>query len=213
MATTHYFNRKLHSLLGVIPIGTFLLVHLSVNYLATRGPEAFEKGAGFIRNLPFLPVLEWGLIFLPLLYHAIYGIYIAFQAQNNVTTYGYFNNVKFLIQRYTGLITLLFVIWHVWETTIQVRLGLKELNFDLMTNILSSKVSMTFYLIGVISAIFHFSNGLWTFLITWGITIGPRSQRISNYFFMTVFVLLSIVAVLILFSYVSPEYVNQVTLG
>jgi succinate dehydrogenase / fumarate reductase, cytochrome b subunit len=37
-----------------------------------------------------------------------------------------------------------------------------------------------FYVVGIVSAGFHLGNGLWTFLITWGITVGQRAQRISQ---------------------------------
>jgi succinate dehydrogenase / fumarate reductase cytochrome b subunit len=36
---------------------------------------------------------------------------------------------------------------------------------------------MALYSIFVLSAVFHACNGLWTFMITWGITLTPRSQR------------------------------------
>lgn len=213
MVTTHFFNRRLHSLLGIIPTGTFLLVHLTVNFMATRGSAAFNNAAEFMANLPFLPVLELVLIFLPLLYHAIYGVFVVFQADyGNIASYGYFRNVMFMLQRITGLITLIFVGWHVWETRIQKFYG-TDVDFDLMNDILSSNVGMTFYLIGVISAIFHFSNGMWSFLVSWGITIGPRAQRISSYVWMIVFVALSIVAVLALFAFVNPNNITQATLG
>ncbi len=212
--TTHFFNRRLHSLLGIIPTGSFLLVHLTINFMATRGPEAFQNAAGFMEKLPFLPVLEWVLIFLPLLYHAIYGIFVALQADySNIANYGYFRNFMFILQRITGVITLVFIAWHVWETRLQMALGTKELNFKMMTDILTSPLAMTLYIIGVISAIFHFSNGMWSFLVSWGITVGPRAQRISTYVWMTLFVLLSIVAVSALLAFVNPEFVNQVTIG
>jgi len=34
------------------------------------------------------------------------------------------------------------------------------------------------YLLGSLSVIFHFANGLCTFCMSWGITVGPTSQRI-----------------------------------
>ncbi len=42
-----FVNRRLHSLLGVIPVGLFLVQHLVVNHFATRGAEAFNKAARF----------------------------------------------------------------------------------------------------------------------------------------------------------------------
>ena len=49
-----FFNRRLHSLLGVIPVGLYLTVHLVVNHFATKGEEAFNNAADFMGNLPFL---------------------------------------------------------------------------------------------------------------------------------------------------------------
>lgn len=36
------------------------------------------------------------------------------------------------------------------------------------------------YTIFVVTAVFHGFNGAWTFLITWGVTLSPRSQRIAR---------------------------------
>jgi len=48
-----FFYRRLHSLLGVVPVGIFLVQHLMVNHFATRGEEAFNRAAHFMENLPF----------------------------------------------------------------------------------------------------------------------------------------------------------------
>ena len=37
------------------------------------------------------------------------------------------------------------------------------------------------YSILVIAATYHAFNGLWTFMITWGVTITRRSQRIMRF--------------------------------
>jgi succinate dehydrogenase / fumarate reductase cytochrome b subunit len=189
----HFFSRRLHSLLGLFPVGLYLIVHLVTNHQATRGPEAFNQAVAFLESLPFLIFLEFGLIYLPLLFHAILGIYIAFQAKHNVGSFGYFRNQMFLWQRITGIITLIFVAWHVWETRIQFALGNKELNFQMMADILSNPAMVVFYTIGILSAIFHFSNGIWSFLVHWGITVGPRSQRMATYLTMGIFVVVSII--------------------
>ncbi|BBU40417.1 MAG: succinate dehydrogenase [Bacillaceae bacterium] len=196
-----FANRRLHSLLGVVPIGVFLIQHLTVNHFATRGEEAFNNAAHFMENLPFRYFLEIFIIFLPLLYHAIYGIYIAFTAKNNVGRFGYFRNWMFLLQRVTGIITLVFIAWHVWETRIAAMFG-AEVNFDMMESILSNPVSLVFYIVGVLSAIFHFSNGLWSFAVSWGITVTPKSQLVSTYVTIGIFVLLSIVGLRAIFAFV-----------
>ncbi|TXC90146.1 succinate dehydrogenase [Metabacillus litoralis] len=196
-----FMNRRLHSLLGVIPVGIFLIQHLVINHFATRGAEAFNEAAHFMEMLPFRYVLEIVIIFLPLLYHAIYGVYIAFTAKNNVSNYGYLRNWLFMLQRVSGVVTFIFIAWHVWETRIAAALG-AEVNYDMMASILSSPFMLAFYLIGVISTIFHFANGLWSFAVSWGITVTPRSQVISTYVTLAIFIALSYVGVRAIFAFV-----------
>lgn len=196
-----FFYRRLHSLLGVIPVGLFLIQHLVVNHFATSGPEAFNKGAHFMEQLPFRYALELFVIFLPLIYHAVYGVYIAFTAQNNTSRFSYLRNWLFRLQRVSGIITLIFVTWHVWETRIQAQLG-AEVNYDMMANILSSPFMLGFYIVGVLSTIFHFANGLWSFAVSWGITVSPRSQRISTYVTLGIFIALSYVGLRAIFAFV-----------
>ncbi|MFO1443944.1 succinate dehydrogenase cytochrome b558 subunit [Bacillus sp. Bva_UNVM-123] len=196
-----FFNRKLHSLLGVIPVGIFLIQHLVINHFATGGEESFNKAVGFMENLPFKIILEIFIIFLPLLFHAIYGLYIAFTAKNNVSKFSFYRNWMFFLQRFTGVITLIFVSWHVWQTRIQAAMG-ADVSYQMMSDILSSPFMLVFYIVGVISTIFHFSNGLWSFCVTWGITLSPRSQVISTYVTMGIFVLLSIVGLRAIFAFV-----------
>jgi succinate dehydrogenase / fumarate reductase, cytochrome b subunit len=202
LAGNQEFNyRRLHSLLGVIPVGIFLIQHLVVNHFATRGEEAFNDAAHFMESLPFRIVLETFIIFLPLLFHAIYGLYIAFTAKNNVSRYGYFRNWMFLLQRISGVVTLIFITWHVWETRVAAAFG-AEVNYQMMENILSNPFMMAFYMVGVISTIFHFANGLWSFLVSWGITVSPRSQVIATYVTIGIFVALSIVGIRALYAFV-----------
>ncbi|WP_461200162.1 succinate dehydrogenase cytochrome b558 subunit [Anoxybacillus sp. TBDG-1] len=196
-----FFYRRLHSLLGVIPVGLFLTQHLIVNHFATRGAESFNKAAAFMEQLPFRYFLEIFVIFLPLLFHAIYGLYIAFTAQNNVSRYGYFRNWMFMLQRLTGIITLIFVVWHVWETRVQAAFG-AEVNYDMMANIVANPFMLAFYIVGIVSAVFHFANGLWSFFVSWGITVTPRSQQISTYVTMGIFVALSIVGIRAILAFV-----------
>jgi succinate dehydrogenase / fumarate reductase cytochrome b subunit len=200
VGNNHFFARKLHSLLGVIPVGMFLIFHLIANYTARRGGEAYNKMVQFIEGIPFIIFLEFSLIYIPVLFHAIYGLYIAFQAKNNVYNYGYFRNAMFLLQRISGVITLIFISWHVWETRLQKVFG-HEVNFEMMVDILENPFMFAFYVVGIISTVFHFSNGMWSFLVSWGITVGPKAQRISTYVWMVVFVTLSYLGVMSLFAF------------
>ncbi|WP_302054928.1 MULTISPECIES: succinate dehydrogenase cytochrome b558 subunit [unclassified Planococcus (in: firmicutes)] len=197
-----FLLRRLHSLLGVIPIGLFLTQHLIVNHFATQGVEAFNQAAHFMANLPFVIFLEIFVIYLPLMYHAFYGLYIAFTAKNNPGHYSYMRNMLFVAQRYTGVFLVVFIAWHVFETRFQVAIGAGEADFNMMENILSNPLMFAFYVVGVLSATFHFANGLWSFFVTWGITVSEKAQRYSTYFTLLVFIVLSIIGIRALFAFV-----------
>src|ERR1700761_3363354 len=72
------FSRKLHSPAGTSPTGAFLVEHTISNYEIVNGPLAYAKQVLFLNSLPLVRVLEWTFIFIPLAYHALYGLFIAF---------------------------------------------------------------------------------------------------------------------------------------
>ncbi|MBV5138368.1 succinate dehydrogenase cytochrome b558 subunit [Staphylococcus chromogenes] len=189
-----FYLRRLHSLLGVIPLGAFLIVHLTVNHQATQGVEAFNKAAGFMESLPFLYALEIIMIYIPILFHAIYGFYIAFTASQNIGHYSYTRNWLFLFQRLSGVLTFLFVMIHMWQTRIQKFFG-HEVNFDMVHQIVSNPIWMIFYIVCIIAVVFHFANGLWSFLVTWGILQSPKSQKVFTWVSLIVFIILAYIGV------------------
>lgn len=209
MIKNSYYSRKLHSLLGVIPVGFFLIEHLLTNYKAFSGGHAgFMEQVYWLHSLPLVLFLEIFGIWIPLAYHAIYGLYVAYTARNNVSNYGYFRNQMFFLQRVTGVITFIFVAWHFFQTRFQIAIGAVdqgEIGVH-MHGIVVNPVYFVFYVIGVIAAVFHFSNGMWSFLVSWGITVGPRAQRVSTYIWIGVFVVMSIMFILSLTAFMDPSF-------
>jgi len=171
MNVRSYYARKLHSLLGVLPLGLFIIEHALTNFSAFEGgPEGFQRNVNFLHNMPLVFFLELFIIWLPILFHGIYGLYLAYQSDINVGRYPYARNWAFVMQRLSGLITFVFVAWHFYETRFQVTLG--NVTYDElgthMHQIVSDPVHFALYAIGAIFAMFHFANGLWAFLVSWG---------------------------------------------
>jgi succinate dehydrogenase / fumarate reductase cytochrome b subunit len=52
-----------------------------------------------------------------------------------------------------------------------------------------------FYVLGILSATFHLANGIWSFSIVWGLTVGPRAQRRMMWVSAAVFVVLSLIGI------------------
>ncbi|RKJ14537.1 succinate dehydrogenase, partial [Butyricicoccus sp. 1XD8-22] len=141
--------------------------------------------------VPFLIIVEWVVIYIPLLFHGLYGVYIAFTATNNVKRFGTFRNWMFVLQRFTGIFLVVFIAWHIFQTRIQKALG-AEVNYDMMSDIVANPWMLAFYIVGILAATFHLSNGIWSFLVSWGITQSPKSQKVASYITMAFFVVFSI---------------------
>jgi succinate dehydrogenase / fumarate reductase cytochrome b subunit len=195
-----FFLRRLHSLAGIVPVGAFLINHLLTNSTAALGAKyvdgrlvggaQFDEHVHWIHSIPYLLFVEIGLIFLPLLYHAIFGVIIAFQAKHNVTRYGWADNWRYSLQRWTGWIALVFILLHLSHFRFahwfggQLYVG-TETPFDsLRTGFpawgLPMAAWMAIYIVGLVASVYHFCNGIVTFCITWGITVNDTSrQRVS----------------------------------
>jgi succinate dehydrogenase/fumarate reductase cytochrome b subunit (b558 family) len=104
----------LHSLSGVVPIGAFLLEHFISNAEAFKGPIAYGKQVEFLNSLPAVFLLELFFIWIPILYHGLYGIYIWYQGETNVADYPWTGNWLYTTQRWTGIIALIFMVQHTY---------------------------------------------------------------------------------------------------
>jgi succinate dehydrogenase / fumarate reductase, cytochrome b subunit len=179
--------RKLHSLTGVAPVGLFLCVHLWTNAAALGGQRSFDEGVEAIGRIPLLPLVELLLIFLPLGFHAIYGLWLSRTASLNLARYPHGRNFAYFMQRLTGALTLVFILVHLWDFWAQKWFfGMATESFY---SILSSHLSdvrygvpwfALGYLTGIAASTYHFANGLIGFSLTWGIVTTRRAQtRVS----------------------------------
>ena len=84
---TSYFLRKLHSLTGIVPVGAFLAEHFWSNSTALVGRHQYDETSQTLQTIPFRIFVEWAFIFLPILYHGGYGVYIWLRGQSNVSEY------------------------------------------------------------------------------------------------------------------------------
>jgi succinate dehydrogenase/fumarate reductase cytochrome b subunit (b558 family) len=181
-----FLMRKLHSLSGVVPVGGFMVFHLWENARALSGREQFDAAVGEINHMPYLPFLEWGLILLPLLFHAGYGIVLAFDAKPNVGRYTFSRNWMYTLQRITGFLAFAFIGFHLyeyWGQKLAGKLSPEGFYPALCANMSSTigpvPVVALIYVVGIAACAFHFANGLWGFCFSWGIVVSRRTQRMA----------------------------------
>ena len=181
--------RKLHQLSGIVPLGLFLLEHFYTNSKALNGAASFNDAVKDLQSIPYILFVEIGGIFIPLIYHAVYGLVITIEARPNNLNYPYPRNWFYLIQRITGLILFLFIAFHVMNFRFGFVPGLNTISVahrpDLAFDIVSREFHMIpifiVYVIGITATVWHLANGIWLFLVDWGIAIGERAQRLTGY--------------------------------
>lgn len=169
--------RRIHSLSGIVPIGLYVLFHLGVNSFAASGPEFYDRMAEFLESLPYLIAIEIPFIWLPILYHAGYGIWIHATGRPNPFQYVYANNWLYWAQRWSGIVTLVFIGWHFWQTRLANYIYGTPIEFRMMADILADPRWVVFYVVGLTAVSYHLANGLRTFLLTWGGVVGDGARR------------------------------------
>lgn len=196
-----FLLKKLHSLSGIFPLGFFLLEHLFINAKATRGAALYNGAVQSIANIPYLLMFEIVFVALPLAYHAAYGLLITYRGQVNLYRYNYYYNWTYCLQRLSGAIAFIFVVYHVYSFRIAPAMEGQRVTFDLVRDQVTNPYYLAFTLAGTIAVSFHFSMGIWNFLIGWGIAIGPRIQRVAAVACMTSFIVLSGLGINIIYAF------------
>jgi succinate dehydrogenase / fumarate reductase cytochrome b subunit len=184
-----FILRKLHQLSGIMPLGLFLLEHFYTNSKALTGAADFNNAVKDLQSIPYILFVEIGGIFIPLIYHAVYGLVITMEARPNNLNYPYPRNWFYLIQRITGVILFFFITFHVLNFRFGLVPGLNtisvahspEMAFDIVSREFHMVWIFMIYMVGITATVWHLANGIWLFLVDWGITIGERAQRLTGY--------------------------------
>jgi len=181
--------RKLHQLSGIVPLGIFVLEHFYTNSKALTGPADFNNAVRDLQSIPYIIFVEIGGIFIPLIYHAVYGMFMLKEMRANNLAYPYPRNWFYTIQRLTGVILFFFILFHVLNFRFGLIPGLNERSvahypneaFQIVASEFALWPILLVYTIGITATVWHFANGLWLFAVDWGIVIGERAQRVMGY--------------------------------
>lgn len=202
---TSFLWRRLHSLTGIVPVGLFLLEHFISNVEATNGVAAYNAQVKFLTGLPFRLGLEIFGIFIPLAFHALYGIYIWWRGENNVVDYPWAGNWYYTLQRYSGLIVFAYVAFHLWTmrfTGVHLTVH-SDASFWKVQHELASPLALAAYVAGVIAASWHFGYGLFLFAAKWGIVTGTKARNRAQTAGIALSVLLALVGLFTIVAFVT----------
>jgi succinate dehydrogenase / fumarate reductase cytochrome b subunit len=195
---TSYLLRKLQSLSGILPVGAFLAEHFWSNSAILVSQQKYDSVSQELQTIPFRPFVELFFIVLPILFHAGYGIYIWLDGKSNVSRYPWVKNWLYTFQRYTGLIALVYIGWHVYT---ERWLTHGRSTYATVYSDLSNPWYFAFFVVGILASSFHLGVGIWNFACKWGLAATARAQRAAGQFGALVGVSFSVIGVLILVSF------------
>lgn len=187
--SSKFLLRKLHQVTGIVPLGIFYFVHIYTNSTAMSGAKVFNDHVQDIHNMPYLIFIEIFGIFIPLLFHSVYGVLITGESKPNVLSYPYARNWFYIFQRVTGIFLFFFLFFHI----LNFRFGLiPGLNLEPVAGnagrayaIVSDEFQSTWilllYILGVIATAWHLAYGFWLFAVDWGVVIGEKAQKMTLY--------------------------------
>lgn len=168
-------------------MGVFFAAHMFTNAKAMNGPEVFNSAVADIHHIPFLFLIEVFGIFLPLLYHSVYGLFITAEARNNLGNYGYGRNWLYVFQRVSGIFLFVFLMFHLmhfrWGLFSAIGLtgtavaGHADKAFGIVSTDMQNVGILIFYVLGVFATAWHFGYGLFLFALDWGLVIGEKAQK------------------------------------
>jgi succinate dehydrogenase / fumarate reductase, cytochrome b subunit len=191
MTQYHFLLRRLHSLTGVL-FGGFVMFHLTVNATLIEGSrhdgstDVFQGLVNYIHSIPFMTAVSIAGIFLPIIFHTLYGFYIIYTGLWNVGSYGYTRNYLYIFQRVTAVVLVFFLLFHTVSFKGMLGSALPDaLKFNAEAGAASVSAHLSYawwvwavvYPLGILAAAFHTANGFYAAGVTWGLTISAQAQK------------------------------------
>lgn len=182
-ASTHradasFLRSRLGSLLAVLPLGVWTLVHLWNNLSAFKGAADWQHEVTEYEH-PIAFFASSLVALLPLVLHTIWGFGRILTAQPNNVRYKFFANLKYSLQRLSALGILLFLGAHIYKAMLEPRLihGHAETFADIAQQMHHHMPTLVVYVLGVLGVAYHLANGVQTFSMGWGIVSSRRALR------------------------------------
>jgi len=207
-----FLLRKLHQITGIVPLGIFFFVHMFTNSKSMSGAKVFNDAVGDIHHIPYLIFVEIFGIFLPLIFHSVYGIIISSEARPNIGNYGYGRNWFYIFQRATGIFLFFFIFFHILNFRFGLIPGLNETpiaghageSFNIVAREFSIPAILVLYILGILATAWHLAYGFWLFAVDWGIVIGEKAQKYALYACIGLAVFLGAVGINAAVAFIKP---------
>jgi succinate dehydrogenase / fumarate reductase cytochrome b subunit len=190
-----YARSKLASLLAFAPLTIWTIIHVWNNLSAFKGAEAWQANVTQYQH-PVSLLITSLIVLLPLALHTIWGIGRLRTSRPNNTHYGYFANLKYLLQRLSAVGVLAFLGAHLWLAFLHPRIVEKrpEPFADIAAEMYHHPPTLIVYLLGTLGVAYHIGNGVSGLAWSWGVVATRKALRRADQLSIVVFVVLLVMS-------------------
>jgi succinate dehydrogenase / fumarate reductase cytochrome b subunit len=178
-----FLASRLGSLFAILPLGVWTVHHVWNSLAAFDSPSAWQEAVTGHSSEASRLVTAF-VVLAPLLWHTVWGMARIGRSRPKVSE-GFFSNLRYLFQRLSAVGLLLFLGAHLWLAWIQPRwtTGRAETFAALAHEMGHHMPTLVVYLLGTLGLAYHLANGLWSFSMGWGLTVGKTAldwmERVS----------------------------------
>jgi succinate dehydrogenase / fumarate reductase cytochrome b subunit len=188
---SNYLRNRLSSILAVAPLGVWTVVHIWNQLSVFNGANAWQQTVTGYEH-PYAVFAVSLLVLLPLLLHTLWGIGRLWKSRPNNVRYGYFDNLRYLIQRLSALGVLLFMGAHLYLAFIEPRFlhGGPEAFADIAHEMHFNGPTLVVYLLGTLGVTYHLGNGVASVGMGWGLATSVKGMQRWQAFGIALFVVM-----------------------
>lgn len=171
-----FVRARIASILSILPLGLWTVVHLWHNLAAFEGGAAWQSAVTEYPH-PLAQLTTLVVVLLPLAIHLAWGVGRLATARPNVLRYGTLANVNYTLQRLSAVGVLLFLGAHLWLAMLRPRFleGHAEAFADIAHEMHFHRPTLVVYLLGTLGVSYHLANGLQSFAMGWGLVVSQRA--------------------------------------
>jgi succinate dehydrogenase / fumarate reductase cytochrome b subunit len=186
-----FLRARLASILSILPLGTWTVVHLWHNLAAFEGADAWQKAVTEYPH-PLAQLVTLAVVLTPLAIHTVWGVGRLATTRPNNLRYGTFANLRYALQRLSAIGVLFFLGAHLWLAMLSPRLveGHAERFADIAHEMHFHTPTLVVYLLGTLGVSYHLANGLHSFAMGWGLAASRRALTHLQRWVVVAFLLL-----------------------
>ncbi|MBI5835609.1 MAG: succinate dehydrogenase [Candidatus Eisenbacteria bacterium] len=180
-ALGHFTSRRLMSLFGVVPLGTFMVYHFYFHSFSHAGAAVYDENIRRLYAQPFHLAVAFLTVYLPLAWHSVLGFIVTTRSRPNFLQFTFFRNWMYTLQRASAIGLALFIPAHLVKARFSQVFFHQPIAWEHLNEGFRSPLTLGVYALGILGASFHLANGLWNFAVDWGILVGPRAQKAGSW--------------------------------